>query len=113
MTVDHCESSAQAPASDRRHRYLREFAHDGDDFGDPAYATVPAAIALAPHIVQVAPGRIGIAGASGNNAANLFIVANAFKKINEFVEESYAQGVFLFRPVECQPGDAFLFVDIS
>src|SRR5262249_60822833 len=53
-----------------------------------------------------------IAGAPGNDAANLVIVAYGSEKVSELVEKGYAEGIFLFGPIERQPGDAFLLVDI-
>src|SRR5262245_6203640 len=100
MAVDHRQSSPQTPASDRRHGYLRKLAHDGNDLCDAALAAIAAPVALVSHVVKIAPRRVRIAGAPGDNAANLVIVAYGSEKVSELIEKSYAQGVFLFWPVE-------------
>src|SRR5215471_20646246 len=112
MAVDHCQSSPQTPASDRRHGYLRKLAHDGNDLRDTALAAIAAPVALVPHVVKIAPRRVRIAGAPSDDAANLVILANGSEKVSELIEKGYAQGVFLFGPVERQPGDAFLLVNV-
>src|SRR4029450_13504095 len=112
MAIDHCQSTAQAPASDRRHSDLRKFTHDGDDLRHTALHAIAAPVVLASHVVKIAPGRIRIARALSDDAANPVILANGSEEMSELVEKSYAQGVFLFRPIECQPSDAFFLVDV-
>src|SRR5262244_1807664 len=112
MAVDHRQSSPQTPASDRRHGYLRKLAHDGNDLCDAALAAIAAPVALISHVVKIAPRRVRIASAPSDDAANLVILANGSEKVSELVEKGYAQGVFLLWPVERQPGDAFLLVDV-
>src|SRR5262245_45534368 len=108
MAVDHCQSSPQTPASDRRHGYLRKLAHDRNDLCDAALA----AIALVSHVVKIAPRRVRITCAPSDDAANLVILPNGSEKVSELIEKSYAQGIFLFGPIERQPGDAFLLVSV-
>src|SRR5262245_65519490 len=112
MAVDHCESSPQTPAPDRRHGYLRKLAHDGNDLRDTALAAIAAPVALVSHVVKIAPRRVRIAGAPSDDAANLVILANGSEKVSELIEKGYAQRVFLFRPIARQPGDSFRFVDV-
>src|SRR5262245_61459996 len=112
MPVDHCQSSPQTPASDRRHGYLRKLAHDGNDLCDTALAAIAAPIALVSHVVNIWPRRVRKAGRPSGDAGNLVILPNGSEKVSELIEKSYAQSVFLFGPVEHQPGDAFLLVNV-
>src|SRR5262249_40657128 len=112
MAVDHCESSPQTPAPDRRHGYLRKLAHDGNDLRDTALAAIAAPVALVSHVVKIAARRVGIAGTPGDDAANVVIITNSSEKVSQLIEKGYAQGIFLFGPIERQPGDAFLLVNV-
>src|SRR5262249_45898012 len=90
----------------------RKLAHDGNDLCDAALAAIAAPIALVSHVVKIASRRVRIAGAPSDDAANLVILPNGSEMVSKLIEKGYAQGVFLFGPVERQPGDAFLLVNV-
>src|SRR5262245_9429249 len=112
MSVDHCQSSPQTPASDRRHGYLRKLAHDGNDLCDAALAAIAPAVALVSHVVKIAPRRVRIAAAPRDDAANRVILTNRSEEVSALLERSSGQGVFVCGAIEGQPGDAFLLVDV-
>jgi hypothetical protein len=70
-------------------------------------------VVLAAHVVEIAAGRVGVAGAGGDDAANLVVIRQLAQGGRDLGEQGDAQGVFLFRPIESQPGDAGVLVDVG
>src|ERR1051325_2642560 len=112
VAVNQSQAAAETPAAHLGDGNLRELTHDVHDLGDTAEAAGPTTIVLAAHIVKIAAGGIRIAGASGNDTANVSVFGQRAKNCGNLGEERDAQGVFLFRPIERQPGNAGVFVDV-
>src|SRR5438874_7688133 len=100
MAVDQCESAAETPAAHFGNGDLWELAHDVDDFSDAAEAAGAAAIILPAHVVEIAAGRVRIACAGGDDAANLIIFGEGAQEARQFGEQDDAQRVFLFGAAE-------------
>jgi hypothetical protein len=67
---------------------------------------------VAAHVIEIAPRRITIARALRNDTPYFFVVRQRPQDAKKLVKQSYTERIFLFRPIQSQPGNAILFLDV-